>query len=79
MSKENDPIWQRDEIDSPCINICVIHRAAGICTGCYRTLDEIAEWSQMAPKARKDIMQDLPERAALLKKRRGGRKARQRD
>lgn len=69
-------IWQRAEIESPCVNICLIHPREGICAGCYRTLDEIATWSQMNSAARRDIMAALPQRAGLLKKRRGGRAGR---
>ena len=65
--------WRRDEIESPCINICVIHPDARICTGCYRSGDEIASWSRLSPQKRREIMDALPARAALLNKRRGGR------
>jgi len=33
---------------SPCMNICVLD-AARTCTGCHRTLDEIARWGRMGP------------------------------
>lgn len=69
-------IWKRAEIDSPCVNICVIHPREGICAGCYRTLDEIGAWSQMTAESRSAIMAELPQRAGLLKKRRGGREGR---
>lgn len=72
----SDQIWKRDEIESPCIKICVVHPVERICTGCYRSIDEIGAWSKMSPEVRASIMQDLPERAALLKKRRGGRAGR---
>ena len=32
---------------SPCMNICVLD-AARTCTGCHRTLDEIANWGRMS-------------------------------
>jgi predicted Fe-S protein YdhL (DUF1289 family) len=32
---------------SPCLNICVLD-AARTCTGCGRTLDEIARWGRMS-------------------------------
>ncbi|MCF6304039.1 MAG: DUF1289 domain-containing protein [Rhodobacteraceae bacterium] len=73
-----DDLWQRDEIDSPCVKICVIDTVAGICIGCNRTRQEIAGWSEMTSEQRVKILGVLPERAGLLqKKRRGGRKARQ--
>ena len=68
-----EALWARDEIASPCINICVIHPAARICAGCYRSMEEIAQWSRIGAEERTAIMAELPDRAKLLKKRRGGR------
>lgn len=74
--QDKSVIWQRDEIESPCIQICVIHPDARLCTGCYRSIDEISAWSRLSPEARRAIMADLPSRAGQLRKRRGGREAR---
>lgn len=71
-----DDVWKRDEIQSPCIKICVVHPEARICTGCYRSIDEIRDWSKMTNEERAGIMNDLPARAGKLVKRRGGRGAR---
>jgi hypothetical protein len=74
---EEIPIWTRDEIDSPCVRVCVVHPEARICIGCHRTTDEIRLWSKMSPEERRDIMQALPERAPMLRgHRRGGRSGR---
>jgi len=72
----NNDIWQRDEIQSPCINICVIHPQERLCTGCLRTIDEITAWSKMTNEDRATLMAELPTRASRLKQRRGGRKTR---
>ncbi|MGR3435376.1 MAG: DUF1289 domain-containing protein [Shimia sp.] len=72
----DDDIWQRDEIESPCIKLCSIHREERICVGCLRSIDEITGWSRMTPEARRAVMADLPARAPRLAKRRGGRAAR---
>lgn len=69
-------VWKRDEVESPCKLVCVVHPVERICTGCYRTTDEIARWSRMTPDERREIMADLPGRAPRLSKRRGGRAAR---
>jgi uncharacterized protein len=69
-------IWQRNEIDSPCVKICVIHPEAKICIGCHRTGEEIAIWSRLTPQARQSIMADLPSRSSALTQRRGGRMGR---
>lgn len=69
-------IWQRDEIESPCVRVCVVHPEARICTGCHRTIEEIGRWSRMSAEERREIMAELPQRAALLRVRRGGRAGR---
>ncbi|WP_372800606.1 DUF1289 domain-containing protein [Paracoccus seriniphilus] len=71
-----EPIWSRDEPQSPCVNICVIHPHEGLCVGCLRSLEEIASWASLSPEARQQIMAQLPERKPLLKKRRGGKRGR---
>lgn len=71
-----DEVWKRDEIESPCVKVCVVHPEARICVGCNRTIEEISAWSRLTHEARRAIMQDLPARSALLTRRRGGRAAR---
>lgn len=76
MTENTDDIWKRAEVQSPCIKICVIHPESRLCTGCLRSIDEIGAWSQMSPLVRSEIMAELPDRAKLIVKRRGGRAAR---
>lgn len=71
-----DDVWKRDEIDSPCIKICVVHPASRLCTGCLRSIDEIGAWSRMSAEQRQAIMAELPGRAGLITRRRGGRAGR---
>ncbi len=71
-----DEVWKRSEVESPCVKLCVVHPEARICVGCYRSIDEIGAWSRLSPEARRAVMADLPERAKLLTKRRGGRSGR---
>lgn len=72
----SDDIWKREEVASPCIKICVVHPVEKICTGCLRSIDEIARWAGMADDERLAVLGALPARAPALKKRRGGRAAR---
>jgi hypothetical protein len=51
-------------IESPCVKICNYESASGLCTGCGRTLDEIARWSEMSGDERRRIMAELPARLA---------------
>ena len=71
-----DDIWKREEVESPCVKICVVHPATRLCTGCYRSIEEIGGWGRMTPEERRAVMAELPSRAVLLAKRRGGRAAR---
>lgn len=73
---ETDQIWQRAEIESPCVKICVIHPETRLCTGCLRTIDEITAWSRMGADERRRVMDELDARRPLIQKRRGGRSAR---
>jgi predicted Fe-S protein YdhL (DUF1289 family) len=73
----SDDIWQRDEVQSPCTKICVIHPEERICTGCLRSIEEISAWGLMSNEQRRDIVAALADRAPRLQKRRGGRAAKQ--
>ncbi|MEM1363251.1 MAG: DUF1289 domain-containing protein [Pseudomonadota bacterium] len=72
----SDEVWKREEIASPCVKLCVIHPETRLCTGCARSIDEIAAWGTMTHEARVEIMAELPSREATPTKRRGGRAAR---
>jgi len=71
-----DELWVRDEVESPCVKVCVVHPTERICVGCLRSIDEIARWSRMSPEDRRAVMADLPDRAPRLRRRKGGRSAR---
>ena len=49
-------------IETPCKKICVMDAASGLCTGCGRTLEEIARWASSPPEVRHRVMAELPER-----------------
>ena len=67
-------IWQRDESDSPCIRVCLLHPQAGLCIGCLRSGEEIARWPRMSAEARRALLAEFPaRRAEIAPRRRGGR------
>jgi predicted Fe-S protein YdhL (DUF1289 family) len=41
---------------SPCINVCTLDVATGLCQGCFRTLEEISLWSRVSNDQRLDIL-----------------------
>jgi predicted Fe-S protein YdhL (DUF1289 family) len=54
------------EIATPCLKICVLDPAGGLCRGCGRSGDEIAAWRDMPQSERLRIMALLPARLAAL-------------
>jgi len=43
-------------IASPCINLCQMDSASGLCRGCFRTLDEITRWTRIDDTERVTII-----------------------
>jgi len=53
-------------IRTPCIKVCVVDGASGLCLGCYRTLPEVADWARLGEAEREAIMADLPSRRSRI-------------
>ncbi len=49
-------------INSPCVNVCRMQ--GNLCLGCYRTLDEIALWSQMSDAEKQQVLSKVASRSA---------------
>jgi uncharacterized protein len=60
-------------VKSPCISVCEIDAASGLCRGCLRTLDEIANWIALTDDDRRGVLAALRERRAALAKGGGAR------
>ena len=52
----------KDEVPSPCINVCSVDEDVGLCRGCYRSLDEVTHWTVMSNEQKKEVLETLPER-----------------
>lgn len=55
-----------DPVLSPCIGVCVMDSGSGYCSGCLRSLAEIAAWSGASEDTRRAIKAALPARRGLL-------------
>lgn len=67
------------DIETPCVKICVLDPETGFCIGCGRTRDEIAGWLTMTAEDRHQVMARLDERVETLtrrKRRKGGARGR---
>ena len=51
------------QVPSPCISVCRMDPATGLCEGCFRTLDEIVAWGAASPVQKRAIWQALAQRA----------------
>lgn len=51
---------------SPCVSICRMDVASGYCEGCYRTIEEIADWGMMSDDRKREVWQALRQRQAAL-------------
>lgn len=52
-----------NRVSTPCIKVCVMDPASGLCRGCMRTLTEIASWGTMSETQRLAVMATLTGRA----------------
>ena len=52
------------EMASPCISVCEMMPEAGVCAGCFRTLDEIAAWGTLDASGKRKVLASLPPRRA---------------
>ncbi len=62
MKPSDTPPGPPRAVSSPCILVCTVDGASGLCLGCLRTLEEIATWSRMGEAERTRIMAGLAER-----------------
>ena len=62
MSVERKSATAGGPTASPCVSVCVMDAASGLCTGCLRTLDEIAAWSVLGDDERRAVLAALPAR-----------------
>jgi predicted Fe-S protein YdhL (DUF1289 family) len=53
---------------SPCVRVCAIEPATGLCGGCSRSLEEIARWARMTDAERQRIMTELSDRRSQARR-----------
>lgn len=55
-------------METPCINICTLDSQRRYCTGCFRTIEEIAGWARLTVEQRRRVIDELPSRATKVLK-----------
>ncbi len=54
-------------VKSPCISVCVLNEE-DICEGCYRSAEEITDWSELTEQQKSDVLLHVSERFKRLNK-----------
>jgi predicted Fe-S protein YdhL (DUF1289 family) len=49
-------------VPSPCVSICAMDATNPLCTGCLRTIDEIAGWSRFSDDEKRAVWRRINER-----------------
>ena len=52
-------------VPSPCMSVCVMDPQSAMCSGCWRSLEEIGAWSRMSDEAKRHVWQRIQQRVAL--------------
>ena len=52
----------RNPIKTPCVQVCFVDPGAGVCVGCFRTMEELGRWTRYTDAERDTIMAALPGR-----------------
>ncbi len=55
-----------DVVASPCVSVCTMDRATGLCIGCLRTIKEIGAWRTMTLAEKRAVVAACAERAKTL-------------
>jgi predicted Fe-S protein YdhL (DUF1289 family) len=58
------PVGGPQDVESPCVRICMIDPGHGFCVGCWRTLQEISDWYRYTPAQKLALLPALEDRRA---------------
>ena len=51
-------------VRSPCISVCQMDAGTGLCFGCFRSIDEICNWSAMDDGGKREVWRLIDQRCA---------------
>lgn len=52
-------------VKSPCIGTCMLFPGTQMCSGCFRTVDEVRDWIEMTDEERLAVVAELDERCKI--------------
>lgn len=63
----SEPAKPPPPIKTPCVKVCVVDGETGLCMGCYRQLNEVAQWTRFTDAERDAILAELPNRRSRIR------------
>lgn len=51
-----------EAVPSPCISVCRMNPASGLCEGCYRSIEEIVRWGNADDESKRTIWARIEQR-----------------
>ena len=57
----------KEVVNSPCISVCYLNEM-DVCEGCYRSAEEITEWSALNNEGKRDVLEKAGERLKGMNK-----------
>ncbi|WP_282604297.1 DUF1289 domain-containing protein [Pelagibius sp. Alg239-R121] len=49
-------------VPSPCISVCQLDDASGLCIGCHRNVDEIRDWPILSADEKRAVLAEIETR-----------------
>lgn len=71
--------WYASTPDSPCIAICSTAQGDALCKGCGRTFEEVRDWPQLSPFAKRDVWRRITLEASSWRFNRYAERAQERE
>lgn len=59
--REPNPTLHSKQIKSPCIKVCSLN-SESICIGCFRSIDEISNWSKLTNEEKSVILKNIDQK-----------------
>ena len=56
----------QSSVPSPCIGVCKMDSASGLCKGCFRTIDELSAWSRASDASKLAVWAHIEQRQGVV-------------
>ena len=57
-----DPETALGAVPSPCLSICTMDLSKDVCSGCFRSIEEITLWSTASDQTKRNIWRQIKQR-----------------